>query len=277
MNNTKKIFIILALISFVLVFVAVLIITNLNKTGLTNTDFLSNNSQSTSQHFLIDQYPIKAVSLYKMTKIESSKFYYNSDSGNTSAFNESPYSYFNLVYETTASKDEVFSYYRKIFDKEIKEEFSNPESIKGTIDEYNIEITQYGEDTVYLQVYVNKDRSDDIKKDLFAYFPMVEIDLSYVKVDEKSYGLLNQNGGELEYTHYYTVTDTGDLNVDKIDDIDEFAKIQSVIQEKYKNNADYIFEDNIFEWTSDKDEKYTVELSPNHERVYVQIRKLMSL
>lgn len=274
MNRKKKIFIILPLIAVALVCAVVLIITNLSKADLDSKDsLLNNNSQSTSQAFLLEQYPIKTVPLYKMTKVESSKFYYNSDSGNTSAFNESPYSYFNVVYKTTASKDEVFSYYRKIFNKEIKEEFSNPESIKGAIDEYNIEINQYSDDTVYLQVYINKNKSDDIKKDLFAYFPMVDINLSYVKVDEKSYGLLNQKGGESEYTHYYTVTDTGDQNGDKIDDIDEFAKIQSVIQEKYKNSTDFNFENNVFEWTSDKNEKYTVEMSPDHERVYVQIRK----
>ncbi len=273
--SKKKIIVSLVVIA-VLICAVVLLIVKINKTGLNgNGDLSGNGVQSSDQDFLIDQYPVKTIPLHKMTKVESSKFFYNSDPVDTSAFDESPFSYFNVVYETTASRDDVFKYYRSIFDKEIKEEFSNPESIKGAIGKYNIEITQYAEDTVYLQAYVDKSESDKIQKELFSYFPLVEIDLSYVKLNEKSYGLLNQKGGESEYTHYYTVTDTGDIDGDKIDDVDEFAKIQSTIQEKYKNNTDFKFADDVFEWTSDENEQYTVSLSPDHGRVYVMIRKLL--
>lgn len=276
MNKKRKLIIILTLIVAVLICGAVFAVMNSNKTGLTNNDSSSNDiGKSTNQDFLIDQYPIENVPLYEMVKVESSKFFYNSDPANTSAFDEYPFSYFNIVYETTASRSDLFDYYRNVFDKEIKEEFSNPETIKGIIDEYSVEIAQYDDDTVYMQVYVNKDKSDNLKKDLFSYFPVVEIDKSYVKLNEKSYGLLNQKGGEVEYTHYYTVSDTGDANGDKIDDIAEFTDIQTVIQEKYKNSTDFSFVDNVFEWTSNNNEKYIVSLSPDHGRVYVQVRKSM--
>lgn len=272
----KKNIIVFFLATVVLIGLVSLLMVNLNNTGSKGNDGSSKqNIQSSVQDFLIDQYPIETVPLYKMKKVESSKFFYNRDPADTSAFDESPFSYFNVVYETTASRDDVFKYYRTIFDKEIKEEFSNPESIKGVIGKYNIEITQYAEDTVYLQVYVDKSESDNLQKELFSYFPLVDIELSYVKLNEKSYGLLNQKGGESEYTHYYTVSNTGDVNGDKIDDINEFVVIQSAIQEKYKNSSDFKFKDNVFEWTSDKNEKYTVSLSPDHGRVYVQIRKLL--
>ena len=273
---SKKNIIVFLLAIVVLIGSASLLIVNLNNTGSKMSGGSSKNGvQSSGQDFLIDQYPIETVPLYKMAKVESSKFFYNRDPADTSAFDESPFSYFNVVYETTASRDDVFKYYRTIFDKEIKEEFSNPESIKGAVGKYNIEVAQYDEDTVYLQVYVDKNESDNLQKELFSYFPLVDIDLSYVKLNEKSFGLLNQKGGESEYTHYYTVSDTGDVNGDKIDDIDEFVAIQSAIQEKYKNNSDFKFADNVFEWTSDKNEQYTVSLSPDHGRVYIQIRKLL--
>ncbi len=273
---SKKKIIVFLLATVVLIGLVSLLVFNLNNTSSKRDDGSSKNTfQSSGQDFLIDQYPIGTIPLYKMTKVESSKFFYNRDTANTSAFDESPFSYFNVVYETTASRDDVFRYYRTIFDKEIKEEFSNPESIKGAIGKYNIEITQYAEDTVYLQVYVDKNESDNLQKELFSYFPLVDIELSYVKLNEKSYGLLNQKGGESEYTHYYTVSDTGDVNGDKIDDVDEFAEIQAAIYEKNKSNADFSFKDDVFEWKSDKNEQYTVSLSPDHGRVYVQIRKIL--
>lgn len=70
-------------------------------------------------------------------------------------FEDENFSYYNIVFSTEASQSEFLSYYRKIFDKEIIDEYPISETVKGQIGKYRISATHYGsDDTGYLQVYL---------------------------------------------------------------------------------------------------------------------------
>ncbi len=270
--SKKKILIIITI--FIIIFgVAVyIVLNNSNKIDSSkNSNSVSSKDNNDDKKFLLDQYPIKEIPLYKNTKVESNKFFYNTDPGNTSAFGDALFSYFNVVFETTATKSELFEYYRGIFDSEVKEEFSNNDSIKGIIGKYKVQVSQYSDDTAYIQAYL---KSDDkkLRDEIFLNFPFIKIDLPYVKLDEQSYGLLNQKGGEIEYTHYYTVSNT---DINKVDGIDEFAVIGNYLKEYYKNYDSFSFEGEDISWRKDS-VTISIVLSTDHGRVYVQYRKPMS-
>lgn len=226
--------------------------------------------------FLLSGYPIKDVPLYKIKKIESSKYFINFDPINTSAFEDEDFSYYNIVFSTEASQSEFLSYYRKIFDKEIIDEYPIPETVKGQIGKYRISATHYGsDDTGYLQVHlpVNEFSKENIYfNDYPSIFPEDEMFVEH----ENSYGLLNQRGGQVEYTKYYTVIDSGDKNNDLIDDVDEFAVLQKKYSELYKEKSAYNYDEqsHLMSWEEDG---YSIQasFSEDHNRIYLNIRRGM--
>jgi len=223
--------------------------------------------------FLLSGYPIKDVPLCKIKKIESSKYFINFDPINTSAFEDEDFSYYNIVFSTEASQSEFLDYYRKVFDKEIIDEYPIAETVKGQIGKYRITATHYGsDDTGYLQVYlpVNEFTKENIYFDDYPnIFPEDEMFVEH----ENSYGLLNQRGGQVEYTKYYTVIDSGDKDNDSIDDVDEFTVLQKKYSELYKEKDAYNYDEqsHLMSWEEDG---YSIQasFSRDHNRIYLNIR-----
>lgn len=224
--------------------------------------------------FLIDGYPIDKVPLYKLNKVSSNKIFVNTDPKNISEFDENNFAYFNVVFYSDASQEEFLNYYKNIFESQITDEFDKSDMVKGKIGEYMVSAAHYGSDnTGYIQVHLPNYKDDNLNK-YFLEFPQVLTPNSNMIEHEKSYGLLNQKGGEVEFTKYFTVIDSGDKNNDGKDDVDEFLIIEEEYVKQHKDKPEYSFDEKsgYMKWKSG-DFESTVSISRDHGRIYIMLRK----
>lgn len=228
-----------------------------------------------TENYLIAGYPEDKVPLYKVSKVSSSKIYVNTDPKNSSFFSGANYAYFNIVFYTDATQAEFLDYYQKLFDQKFESEFADPEtSSRGKIGEYQISASHYGSDnTVYLEVYLPSHLDPRLDR-YFTDFPEILNADSGLIEHERSYGLLNQKNGEIEYTKYYTVIDSGDTDNDGKDDKDEFAILEAKYLEQFGNETNFTKENNALIWNKDE-YKVTLTLSRDHGRIYLMMRKPM--
>ncbi len=243
--------------------------------GSTKNDDIdsSNNTSDEKQEFdyLLEGYPEVDVPLYKIREVSSSKYYINFDPKNISYFDDTNYTYYNVVFYTDASQSEFLNYYKELFDKEYVEEYANPEMVKGYVGTYRVTAAHYGsDDTGYVQVYLPNEEFTKDNKYFVSYPDLFEEDSMLVE-HENSYGLLNQAGGQTEYTRYFTVIDSGDRDKDGKDDVDEFAVLISKYENMYKDKLNYTMEGEQMSW-EDGGYKITVSFSKDHGRVYLNIR-----
>ena len=273
MNNKKKYItgIGILILLILLLFISVKF---LDRGSTKNDDINSLNNTSDEKlefDYLLDGYPEADVPLYKIREVSSSKYYINFDPKNISYFDDTNYTYYNVVFYTDASQSEFLSYYKELFDKEYVEEYANPEMVKGYVGKYRVTAAHYGsEDTGYVQVYLPNEEFTKDNKYFDSYPDLFEEDSMLVE-HENSYGLLNQAGGQTEYTRYFTVIDSGDRDKDGKDDVDEFAVLISKYENIYKDKLNYTMEGEQMSW-EDGGYKITVSFSKNHGRVYLNIR-----
>lgn len=224
--------------------------------------------------YLLDTYPLKEVPLYKITRVESSKYYINFDPRNTSFFENTNYIYYNVVFLTDATQEELLDYYTELFDKSYDEDYPSSDMVKGQIGKYRVSAAHYAVDeddnTAYVQVYLPNDEFTKENKYFDTFPELFEEDSMFVE-HENSYGLLNQLGGQTEYTKYYTVIDGGDQDDDGEDDVDEFGVLMSKYVALYEEKPNYSLEGTLMSWEEDG---YLVKVSFNrdHGRVYLNIR-----
>jgi len=246
----------------------------LDRGSTKNDDINSLNNTSDEKlefDYLLEGYPEADVPLYKIREVSSSKYYINFDPKNISYFDDTNYTYYNVVFYTDASQSEFLSYYKELFDKEYVEEYANPEMVKGYVGKYRVTAAHYGsEDTGYVQVYLPNEEFTKDNKYFDSYPDLFEEDSMLVE-HENSYGLLNQAGGQTEYTRYFTVIDSGDRDKDGKDDVDEFAVLISKYENIYKDKLNYTMEGEQMSW-EDGGYKITVSFSKDHGRVYLNIR-----
>jgi len=243
--------------------------------GSTKSDDINRLNNTTDEKlkldYLLDGYPEADVPLYKIKEVSSSKYYINFDPKNISYFDDTNYTYYNVVFYTDASQSEFLSYYKELFDKEYVEEYANPEMVKGYVGKYRVTAAHYGSgDTGYVQVYLPNEEFTKDNKYFVSYPDLFEEDSMLVE-HENSYGLLNQAGGQTEYTRYFTVIDSGDRDKDGKDDVDEFAVLISKYENIYKDKLNYTMEGEQMSW-EDGGYKITVSFSKDHGRVYLNIR-----
>lgn len=277
MNKTLK-YIIFFLI-FVLIGVGVfLIVKNMgNDDKKENGDDVNTVvSDDSKLEYLLEGYPIDEVPLYKLKEVSSSKFYINFDPKSTSSFDDKDFSYYNVVLFTEASQSEFLDYYKNLFDKEIVDEYPMPDMVKGTIGKYRVSAAHYDSyDTGYIQVYLPNSEFTKINKYFDKYPDLFELDSMFVE-HENSYGLLNQVGGQTEYTKYFTVLNSGDQNNDGIDDVDEFGVLINKYQDLYKGKEGYAFDNKtgLMTW-EEGGYSVSVSFSRDHGRVYLNMRGSM--
>lgn len=226
--------------------------------------------------FLLSGYPIEEVPLYGVSKISSCKLYNNWDPNNTSIFDDTEFSYYNVVLYTDASQDEFLDYYKGIFDEEVVDEYPMPDMVKGYIGKYRVTAAHYDSDsTAYIQVYFPKEEVSKENMYFDTYPDLFELDSMFVE-HENSYGLLNQVGGQTEYTRYFTVLNSGDQDSDGKDDVDEFGVLISKYQGLYSGKEEYEFDEStgLMKW---KEDGYgvVVSFSRDHGRVYLNMRGSM--
>jgi len=269
MKNNRWIFVI-----FLLVLGLFLALNLKNKPKNSEQSLLVNNKDEPT--FLIEGFPIDKVPLYKLTKVSSNKIFVNTDPINLSNFGEENFAYYNVVFYSDASQEEFLNYYKSLFESQIVEEYDSPDMVKGVIGQYKVSAAHYGSgDTGYVQVHL-KDYNDDSLNKYFLDFPdVLEVNSSLVE-HEKSYGLLNQKGGEIEYTKYFTVIDSGDQNDDGADDVDEFSLLEQDFKKENQDKAEYSYdeESGTMKW-NDKDFEVTLVISRDHGRIYLMLRKGM--
>lgn len=273
MNNKKK-YITVVGILILLILLLFISVKFLDSGSTKNDDINSLNNTSDEKlkfDYLLDGYPEADVPLYKIREVSSSKYYINFDPKNISYFDDTNYTYYNVVFYTDASQSEFLSYYKELFDKEYAEEYANPEMVKGYVGKYRVTAAHYGsEDTGYVQVYLpNEEFTKDNK--YFVNYPDLFEEDSMLVEHENSYGLLNQAGGQTEYTRYFMVIDSGDRDKDGKDDVDEFAVLISKYENIYKDKLNYTLEGEQMSW-EDGGYKITLSFSKNHGRVYLNIR-----
>lgn len=239
--------------------------------GESNTGVESLNESELN--YLLDGYPLEQVPLYKVNEVSSSKYIINFDPKNTSYFEHTNFAYYNVVFYTDASQSEFLEYYKGIFDKEVVEEYPIPDMVKGEIGKYRVSAAHYGsDDTAYIQVYMPNNEFSKENMYFDTYPNLFEEDDIFVE-HENSYGLLNQVGGQTEYTKYFTVIDSGDMNDDGIDDVDEFGVLKAKYEDMYKskNNYGYDEKNHLMSWDEDGYE-VRVSFTRDHGRIYLNIR-----
>ncbi len=232
---------------------------------------INNKSEPT---YLIEGFPIEKIPLFKLKKVSSNKIFVNTDPKNTSEFDENNFAYFNVVFDTDATQEEFFDYYKGLFESLIADDSQNREMVKGKIGEYRVSAAYYDENkTGYIQVHLPSYQDENINK-YFMDFPDILAVNSNLVEHEKSYGLLNQKGGEIEYTKYFTVIDSGDQNNDGKDDIDEFLVLETEYKNKLQNNPEYNYDEKsgTIKW-QDGEYESTLSISRDHGRIYLMLRK----
>jgi hypothetical protein len=260
-KNTKRIVLILLLL-----LVGLAGYWLMNKIYTSSGSVANKGSKSTSEElsFKLEAYPEEVVPIYQLSKIESFKYFVNDDPQNYAGFFDANKNYFNVVFETTATQEELLSYYRSLMTS-VNDEYENSTSVEGVIGEYKVSASHYGEDTdtAYLQVYLPTS-SYSKENPYFKDFPkIVEVKEDWV-LHETSYGLLNQKGGEIEFTAYYTV-DSKQMEAL----FDEYQQIHAG-KEAFIANPD----SGMLQWMEDGYEVSLV-FSADHGRVYLMIRTPM--
>lgn len=238
-----------------------------------NAEEKSNIESNSDISYLLDTYPIEDVPLYKVTKVSSSKLYINWDPNNISTFDDKEFTYYNVVFYTEASQQEFLDYYKDLFDEEIFDEYPIPDMVKGNIGKYRVTAAHYDYDNnAYIQVYLPENEFTKNNMYFDTYPDLFKGDSLFVE-HENSYGLLNQVGGQVEYTRYFTVLDSGDQNDDGKDDVDEFAVLIAKYKGLYSDKEEYEFDEKNgrMTWIEDGYDVVT-SFARDHGRVYLNIR-----
>ncbi len=253
--------------------VGVVFLKNKPKTTEQALPLVNNNEQS----YLIDGFPIEDVPLYKLDKVSSNKIFINTDPKNISDFEENNFAYFNVVFYTDATQAEFLNYYKNLFESEIVEGFKPDDMVKGKIGEYKVSAAHYGSDnTAYIQVHLPDYKDESLNKYFLDFPDILAVNSSLVE-HERSYGLLNQKGGEMEFTKYFTVIDSGDRDNDGKDDVDEFLLLEEKYRKQYEERPEYSFDEKsgTMKW-KDGDFEATMVISRDHGRVYLMLRKALN-
>lgn len=218
-------------------------------------------------NYLLEGYPLDIVPLYKEKMVSSSKFFVNDDPQGFGGYFGNPVNYFNVVFETEAPASELLGYYRSLM-SEINEDGVSDERVEGRIGKYKVSASHYGnnpQNYAYLQVYLPADEYQQSNRYYQDYPEVVEVDEAWSEY-ESSYGLLNQKGGEVEYTQYFPLPpEDEDRN-----------KLIASYQEKYQQKEGYSFDEKtgLMRW---KEGEYSIAMtfSKGHGRIYLMIRKPM--
>ncbi len=274
----KKVKYILYILAFIVVVaLGVFLYTKKSDNNILNKDNGNVAVDDSKLTYLLDRYPIEEVPLYMVSKISSCKLYNNWDASNRSIFGDTEFSYYNVVIYTDASQSEFLGYYKNFFDEEIVDDYPMPDMVQGYVGKYRVTASHYDSDnTAYIQVYFPK---EEVTREniYFDTFPNLFQEDSMFIEEENSYGLLNQVGGQTEYTKYFTVIDSGDRDNDGKDDVDEFGVLISKYQGLYSGKEEYEFDSSTGRMTWVEDWYDVVaSFSRDHGRIYLNMRGSIS-
>lgn len=229
-------------------------------------------SASSEDPLMLEGYPSDVVPLFQLNSIEAMKYFMNDDPANFAGYFGKDKQYFNVVYSTNAQKSEVFAYYRGIMTQENLEN-TNPDMIEGKIGTYGISVSQYEDDTVYIQVHDDSGNTYETNPYYGSYPEIVAIHSSWIE-HENSYGRMAQNNGTEEFTQYFVI------NEEILDDEAKKDSMQFMYEEyekKYsaKDSFTTDSESGLMSWVEGA-HRVTLSFSKDHDRIYLMIRKPLS-
>lgn len=233
-----------------------------------------NSSSNADQNFVLSDYPADKVPLYDGIEISSMKYIVNENP--TNAYDEffgERRNYYNIVFSSDDSRDKVLDFYKSKMST-INEDSIDDSTIEGVIDVYRVSIANYGEDDFYLEVHLPSDDYSKTNPYYGDYKEFVEIANNWVEF-ENSYGLLNQLGGQIEYTQWFDV-DTSMYDKDSAMRTNPIGEYYKIYKEKYSQKTDFSADDENgrLTWTED-DFEITASFTVDHGRIYLMFRKPM--
>lgn len=266
MKHKKSLIIFLAIILFCASLLGYFYSQSKNKKGA-STKATSASQATKEKNYLIEGYPLETVPLFKMKMVSASKYFVNKDPSRFADYFDKAVNYYNVVFETEATPEEYIRYYRSLM-SEVNEDSVSESGIEGKIGKYKIEASHYGDNPKnygYLQVYLPTDEYQETNRYYQDYPNVVQLGDAWPEY-ESSYGLLNQKGGEIEYTQYFPLPK-------EERDQDELI---NTYKEKYQNETGYAFNQStgLMNWKKDN---YSINMSfsKDHGRIYLMIRKPM--
>lgn len=243
------------------------LVTNSKDKGISSSKSTSTSKTVEEKSFLLEGFPLDTVPLYKMKMVSSSKFFVNKEPTRYADYFGKVVNYYNVVFETEATPEEFLRFYSYLM-SEINEDSVSDSQIEGKIGKYKIGASHFGDNPKnygYLQVYLPDNEYQENNRYFQDYPNVVDLDASLPE-HESSFGLLNQKGGEIEYTQYFPLPS----------EEDDQNKLIETYKEKYQNENDYNYneETGLMTWKKDA---YSINMSfsKDHRRIYLMIRKLM--
>ncbi len=265
-------------IASILVILLLALLVGLNMFGgssKNNTNDASNSSASSvnGEDYILDGYPLDVVKLYDGITISSMKYFVNENPDNvySSGFFDAKKNYYNVVFISKADKKTVFDYYRSLM-SHINEDNQIDDTLEGVIGDYRVSISNYDDDTYYLQVHLASSQYSKTNKYHSDYPDPLEEDASWIEF-ENGYGKLNQKGGEIEYTKYYNI-DSSKLGKDMKDNT--IAKFYDSYKQKCSSKTDFSSDDSAeaLYWNEGQ-HRVTATFKSDHGRIYIMIRRPM--
>jgi len=232
-----------------------------------------NNGQEISSDYILDAFPVDEIPLLGLTRIQSMKYFVNYDEKSFFGYlktNEEGVNYYNVVFNTSVNQKDFIDFYTNLM-TEISDDYSSESQVYGIISNYRVSASHYGSGTAYLQVFLPNFSYDN---PYFNNYPDELIQISeYLSEKENSYGLLNQNGGEIEYAKYFNLKENYTEELDKDNPyFDLYNRYITLLSNKNNYGSDP--ENMMIKW-SENDYQITMTFMPSHERVYLIMRKLI--
>lgn len=232
----------------------------------TTTSSSSNKSITKNElNMILEGYPLDTVPFYEMEMISAMKFMVDRNPQKFGGYLGQDVNYYNVVFKTSADAASTLAYYRSLM-SEISAEDSNEQQVVGKIGKYKVSASHYGDNPdnyAYLQVHLPAEEYSAINPFFSTYPELFVIDEQLTEY-YSSYGILNQKGGEIEYSQWFSPND----------DALQIAELAQIYQDKHQQEADFSFDadSGTMKWQAGK-WQVNISFSTDHGRVYTMLRK----
>ncbi len=231
------------------------------------------NEEGTSQNddisrYILADYPADVVPLVKDVTVSSMKYFVQDYSGLRQ-------NYYNVVFYTDLDAEDVVEFYRKKMDRVTEDEAGAGNArLEGTIGDYRVVLSNYGSRDFYLEVHMPSQSFTSKNRYYDGYPKLVELGNDWLE-RESTYGLLNQNGGQVEYTQWFEV-DVSEYPKNSEMRNNPIGTYYEMYREKYGESDGFNADDTerILRW-QDGDYSVWLAFSVDHGRVYLTFRKGM--
>lgn len=212
--------------------------------------------------YLLEEYPLQTVPLYKLKSIGSSKYFVNIDPSRSEDYFGKKVNYYNVVYKSDSKAPETLAYYAGLMTEKNTKGVSDTQ-VQGVVGKYKVSVSQYEGEDVYVEVYMPANEVSETNP-YYTSYPVVVDLLADNSAYEMSYGYLNQKGGEIEYTQYYPLP-TEEKDIDEL-----------ILQyeERYKTETQFNYDEKtgMMKWEKNGFQ-ITLTFSKNHGRIYLMMRR----